>query len=36
MHRSGPIILRESDVPHIKDDKKSENNMIKNVCEMII
>ena len=29
MHRSGQIILRESDGPHIKDDEKSENNMTK-------
>ena len=31
MHRSGPIILRESVGPHMKDDKIGENNMIKNV-----
>ena len=29
MHRSGPIILRGSDGPHMKDDKNGENNMMK-------
>ena len=29
MHRIGQITSRESDLPHIKDDEKSENNMIK-------
>ena len=29
MHKSGQIILWESDRPHIKDDEKSENNMRK-------
>ena len=29
MHRSDPIILRESVGPHMKDDKIGENNMIK-------
>ena len=32
MHRSGKIILRESDGPHIKDDEKSENNMMEKMC----
>ena len=36
MHRSGQIILWESDGPHIKNEGKSENNMTKNVCEMMI
>ena len=36
MYRSSKIILRESDRPHIKYDEKSENNVIKNVCEMMI
>ena len=35
MDRSGPIILRESDGPHMKDDKKVKI-MIKIVCEMMI
>ena len=29
MHISGQIILTESGGPHIKNDEKSENNMIK-------
>ena len=29
MHRSGEIILMESDGPHIKDDGKIENDVIK-------
>ena len=36
MHSSCQVILRESDRPHIKDDKKRENNMTKNVGEMMI
>ena len=36
MYRSGKIILRESDRRHIKYDEKSENNVIKNMCEMMI
>ena len=35
MDRSGPIILRESDGQHMKDDKKVKI-MIKIVCEMMI
>ena len=36
MHSSCQVILRESDRPHIKDDKKRENNMTKNVGEMMV
>ena len=32
MHRSGQIILIDSDGLHIKDDEKSENNLIKKMC----
>ena len=32
MHRSGQIILRESDRPRVKDDENSVNNMIKKMC----